>query len=131
MLFENSKTCSEKSIVIDVEPIGKPRMTRADKWKKRPAVMRYRAFKDELIPKCNVQGIKIIDELHVILRFPMPPSWSQKKKETMHGTKHLNKPDIDNCIKAILDTLVKNDQCVYKVSAEKYWATKGSIEFIL
>lgn len=30
--------------IYDITPIGKPRMTRADKWKQRPAVMRYRAF---------------------------------------------------------------------------------------
>ena len=32
--------------IYDITPIGKPRMTRADKWKQRPAVMRYRAFCD-------------------------------------------------------------------------------------
>ncbi|EPC1806961.1 RusA family crossover junction endodeoxyribonuclease, partial [Klebsiella pneumoniae] len=25
--------------IYDITPIGKPRMTRADKWKQRPAVM--------------------------------------------------------------------------------------------
>lgn len=30
--------------IYDITPIGKPRMTRADKWKQRPPVMRYRAF---------------------------------------------------------------------------------------
>ena len=30
--------------VYDITPMGKPRMTRADKWKKAPEVLRYRAF---------------------------------------------------------------------------------------
>ncbi|MGK4302143.1 RusA family crossover junction endodeoxyribonuclease, partial [Klebsiella pneumoniae] len=33
--------------IYDITPIGKPRMTRADKWKQRPEVIRYRAFCDE------------------------------------------------------------------------------------
>ena len=33
-------------------PLGKPRMTQRDKWAKRPAVLRYRAFKDE----CRLHG---------------------------------------------------------------------------
>ena len=34
--------------VYDITPMGKSRMTRADKWKKRPEVLRYRAFCDEV-----------------------------------------------------------------------------------
>lgn len=30
-----------------ITPVPKPRQTQADKWKQRPAVMRYRAFADE------------------------------------------------------------------------------------
>ncbi len=36
----------KKHFPIDV--VGKPRMTQRDKWKKRPCVLRYRAFADEL-----------------------------------------------------------------------------------
>ncbi|MBC8923069.1 RusA family crossover junction endodeoxyribonuclease, partial [Escherichia coli] len=31
-----------------ITPLGKPRMTRADKWKQRPPVLRYRVFCDEV-----------------------------------------------------------------------------------
>ncbi len=34
--------------IFNITPMGKPRMTRADKWKQREVVMRYRAFCDEV-----------------------------------------------------------------------------------
>ncbi|HGV3500426.1 TPA: RusA family crossover junction endodeoxyribonuclease, partial [Klebsiella michiganensis] len=34
--------------IYDITPIGKTRMTRADKWKQRDVVLRYRAFCDEV-----------------------------------------------------------------------------------
>lgn len=56
-----------------ITPIGKPRMTRADKWKQRPPVMRYRMFCDEArlhdirVPECGA---------HITYVLPMPKSWS-------------------------------------------------------
>ena len=35
-------------VIFRVTPIGKPRMTQRDRWKKRPPVVRYHAFKDQL-----------------------------------------------------------------------------------
>ena len=35
-------------IYIPVTPVSKPRMTQRDKWKKRPCVLRYRAYCDAL-----------------------------------------------------------------------------------
>lgn len=37
-----------KEIILDIEPVAKPRMTKKDKWAKRPCVMKYRAYKDML-----------------------------------------------------------------------------------
>lgn len=34
------------TIELDITPIGKPRMAQRDKWKQRPAVVAYYAFKD-------------------------------------------------------------------------------------
>lgn len=38
----------ERVKVFNIEPVPKPRMTQADKWKKRPPVLKYFAFKDEV-----------------------------------------------------------------------------------
>jgi hypothetical protein len=58
----------------DIEPIGKPRMTRSDKWKKRPEVMRYRAFCDEV----RLRKLTMPESgAHVTFVLPMPASWSK------------------------------------------------------
>jgi Holliday junction resolvase RusA-like endonuclease len=60
--------------------------------------------------------------------FPMPDSWSRKRKLEMLGQPHQQKPDIDNCIKAIMDPLLKQDCTVWHIAgAEKRWALAGSI----
>lgn len=114
---------------IKINPIGKVRMTQSDKWKKRPCVMRYRAFADELRYKCNLQGIEIDTCLNAIFTLPMPKSWSKKKKEMMNGKPHQQKPDIDNICKALLDPLLKDDSGVHQLIVSKIWGYEGSIEF--
>jgi hypothetical protein len=66
----------------DIEPIGKPRMTRSDKWKKRPEVMRYRAFCDEV----RLRKLTMPESgAHVTFVLPMPASWSKKKRAEFSG----------------------------------------------
>ena len=112
------------TIVIDIEPMGKPRMTKRDKWKERPCVMRYRAWSDELRLKAGTvpDGAYGLDWCVFI---EMPKSWSKKKKEEMRGKEHQVKPDRDNIDKAILDCLFKDDErddCIIAVGElEKFW----------
>lgn len=71
--------------VYNILPMGKPRMTRADKWKKRPEVMRYRAFCDHV----RLLGIYMPESnSHVTFVLPMPNSWSKKKRAEMNGQPH-------------------------------------------
>ncbi|WP_318155968.1 RusA family crossover junction endodeoxyribonuclease [Citrobacter freundii] len=82
--------------VYDITPMGKPRMTRADKWKKRPEVLRYRAFCDEV----RLQGVELPESgSHVTFMLPMPASWSKKKRAELNGKPHQAKPDFDNMMK--------------------------------
>lgn len=68
-----------------IVPMGKPRMTRADKWKQRPEVLRYRAFCDEV----RLRGVSMPDAgSHVTFVLPMPPSWSKKKRAELNGKPH-------------------------------------------
>lgn len=113
-------------ITIDINPCPKPRMTRADRWKKRPAVMKYWAFKDKLLLLCKE---KPKGEVFLIFHVPMPKSWSQKKKDKMLGEKHQQRPDIDNYTKAFLDCLCEEDSHVWHTDCYKYWAVEGSIEY--
>ena len=116
-------------IRIIIEPVGKPRQTQQDKWKKRPVVVRYRDFADELRLKCNLHGVEIIDRLHCEFHIKMPKSWSKKKKVMMRGSPHRQKPDIDNLCKSVMDSLLKDDSGVYRIQAQKFWSDEGSIVF--
>lgn len=111
-------------MMYPIEPLPKPRMTRADKWKQRACVMRYRAFKDE----CRAHGVEIYPAMDVVFRIPMPDSWSAKKRSTMAGQPHQQKPDIDNLAKALLDAVCDDDSHVWHVNAKKIWAEIGAIE---
>lgn len=117
---EPTKDSGTHSFTIYGAPLGKPRMTRRDKWKQRPCVMRYRAWADKAreaageLPK-NIIGLSWVAYL------PMPKSWSKAKRERMRGQLHQQKPDRDNIDKAILDALLKSDCGVAQGTLEKRW----------
>lgn len=46
----------------------------------------------------------------------------------MTGKPHQQKPDIDNLIKSVLDSLCENDAYIWQVSASKVWGDVGAIE---
>lgn len=62
--------------------------------------------------------------------FPCPKSWSKKKKRQYHGMAMTSKPDLDNCIKKILDSLCIEDKQVAHFQATKQWvyADQGWID---
>lgn len=100
-------------------------MTRADCWKKRPIVLRYWAFCDEV----KEAGITLNNANdHLIFHVPMPKSWSKKKKKRMAGTPHQQRPDLDNYVKALFDSVMSEDCFVYHFEASKFWAVEGAIE---
>lgn len=114
-------------MIYQITPCPKPRQTRADVWKKRDCVMRYRAFADE----CRLRGVKIPESgATVIFRIPMPQSWSMKKRQKMNGMPHKQKPDIDNLLKSVFDAVHSSDAHIWDIRVIKLWATEGSIEVI-
>ena len=113
----------ELKIIID--PVAKPRMTRADKWKKRKIVEDYRAYKDELSLKLS--RWKRDDELILTFRIQMPKSWSKVMRKRFMEMPHQATPDIDNLVKGFFDALYVQDQRIWKVTAEKLWSDEGSI----
>lgn len=98
-----------RELTVAIVPIGKPRMTQRDRWKKRPCVLKYRAFADEL--RAQTDGMIPEDPVSVswVAWFPFPKSYSKKKRAALAGTIHRQKPDRDNVDKAILDVLFKED----------------------
>lgn len=65
-------------IFIGITVMGKPRMTRADAWKKRPVVLRYWKYKDELKRQAKIYGYTPGYELDIEFCIPCPKSWSRK-----------------------------------------------------
>jgi Holliday junction resolvase RusA-like endonuclease len=110
---------------LPITPMGKPRMTQRDVWKKRDVVVRYRDFCDEL--NLRLPRYELPAELTISFGLPMPKSWSAKKRETMRMMPHDGKPDIDNLLKAFMDAFKTEDKHVYKVIATKYWSESGFI----
>ena len=111
---------------FEVDPIGKPRMTKADKWKKRPAVERYWAFKDQIALQREDFVFPSRNAI-VYFQIKMPDSWSKKKKAKMDFAPHEQTPDLDNLLKALWDALMIEDKQVSKIRAEKYWGKVGRI----
>lgn len=113
--------------LYDICPLPKPRMTQRDRWAKRPAVLRYRAFCDEV----RLRGVALpVCCSHVTFVMPMPPSWSKKKRAALAGQPHQQKPDADNLLKALMDAVYHDDCAVWDVRVTKLWGETGSIKII-
>ena len=109
-------------ITINVAPCSKPRMTRADKWKKRPSVVKFFAFRDA-IKQSSVHNIAL-ESFDIEFYIQMPKSWSKKKKELHNGNPHKQRPDLDNYIKAWCDSVFEEDSVVWRFKATKRWTDK-------
>jgi Holliday junction resolvase RusA-like endonuclease len=112
-----------------ITPVGKPRMTQRDRWYHRKSVDSYWAFKNQLVLLTRQKNFVLEDEYGVVFYLPIPESWSKRKKESMDGCPHQQKPDLDNLIKGIQDCLKVNDAVIYKIEASKYWGREGKIVF--
>lgn len=109
--------------IYPLTPVPKPRMVKSDTWRKRPAVMRYWAFKD----KVRELGIELQSPCKAVFYIPMPTSWSERKKKDFDGKPHLNRPDGDNLEKALFDSVFGEDSHMWAFAWEKRWAREGSI----
>ena len=72
------------TIRYPITPVAKPRQTQSDKWRQRPCVMRYRAFKD----KCQDYAVHLPEAgAKVTFWIQMPRSWSKRKRAEMGGVR--------------------------------------------
>lgn len=73
-------------------------------------------------------------EMHIKAYFPIPKSVSKKQHALMASETypHIKKPDADNCIKSLCDSLQNvaydDDKQVYRVTAEKYYSERPRVE---
>lgn len=111
-------------------------MTRADVWKHppRPAVQRYRDYKDEM--RLIFSPEELPENYLLVFFVPMSRSWSKKKKKEYFHQPHLATPDKDNLEKAFLDALYSNfdgnentnDSHHYDGRVIKVWDFEGHID---
>lgn len=124
---------SEIRIILNEAAVGKPRMTRRDKWARRPAVEKYREWCDRLratagkLPSCSH-----IQSLSWKAYFSPPKSWTKKRKKSVIGCLHQARPDRDNIDKAILDCLFPDDDSgISSGTIEKWWDTSPRLEITI
>lgn len=116
-------------ITIPGTPVakGRPRFTRVghpytpDKTKQYEQAVRrcYETQSGVSFPG----GTPVFAQIHAY--FPIPKSYSKKKKATLEGAFHLKRPDADNIAKAILDALngfaYPDDSAVQLTGALKFY----------
>ena len=109
----------------DVTPTAKVRQTQSDKWKKRPCVVRYRAFADRL----RDLSCELKDGDAVVFVIAMPASWSQKKRLQHSGRPHRQRPDLDNLLGGLMDAIMPDgDSHISRLSSvSKLWGVSPSI----
>lgn len=120
-------------LFIPIEPMGAVRTTQKQKFVDKRA-QRYAAYKQQIAFLVR-QQIKTPSESPILaditFYMPMPTSWSGKKKERMNGAVHTSKPDIDNLVKGLFDSLNKiawkDDNQVYEVHSKKLYSYNPGI----
>ena len=112
-------------MILDITPCPKPRMTRADRWKKRQSVLKFFAFRDAVRQSHAWETLELLDmdSFKIVFHVPMPKSWSKKKKKQFEGKPHQQRPDLDNYLKAWKDSVYEEDAIVWNVEATKLWTS--------
>ena len=109
---------------LNIPPCPKPRMTKADRWRKRQSVLKFFAFRDAVRqwPRETMHNkILEMESFEIEFHVPMPKSWSKKKRGYMNGAAHQQRPDLDNYLKAWKDSVFEEDSVVWRVKASKMW----------
>jgi Holliday junction resolvase RusA-like endonuclease len=95
---------------------------------------RYNNYKVALLAEAKQKGFTLPPTgLNVTFFIPMPRTWSKKKRKLLHGQFCQSRPDLDNLIKSLCDSLVSEDKFIANLSASKRWVDfpVGWIECIL
>lgn len=129
-----------------IEPVGKPRMTQADRITLRklrtgqrlkprdggraPRLARWLAFVDA-VRLCRVEVPA--GGAHVVFLVRMPPSWTDARRAERRHMPHrgavdnARKLDVDNLVKCLLDAVYGDDSSVWDLRASKVWADEPGL----
>lgn len=124
-LDDSAEGCERHRLqVYLIRAVPKPTMTHVDRWAKRPAVLRYRAYGDLL----RWHRASLPEAYLLVACFTPPASLSAKRQAQMIGQVHQRKPDASNLQKAIEDHLMPNaDQRIYDGRCIKLW---GNLDLV-
>ena len=127
---------SKQGISIEINPVpaSRPRVTRNGTYYGK----KYTQFRDDIKPiLANYKGTKFssLVKCEIIFNIAAPKSKSIKQRFAMNGSYCDNNADIDNYIKAILDSLnniaYDDDRQVVELTATKKWSEKGYIDVFI
>lgn len=117
-------------IIIPGIPVakGRPRVSRWGTYTPEKTVNYENLVKLSYMQQVNEKPLDGALTMELDLYFPIPKSYTKKKKIQIEvgELKYMKKPDIDNCIKSILDALnglaFTDDNQIYKVTATKNYS---------
>ena len=123
----------KKTFYVEPVPASRARVTRWSTYFPK----RYTEFKKTMeVATSDVQFIPSKEKLYVQCKFyvAIPKSWSKKKRQQKHEKFCDNNSDIDNYIKALLDSLegiyYENDKQIVMIRAMKFYSLDPRIEYI-
>lgn len=84
---------------------------------------RYNDYKATILALAKAAGFELPKfGFALYFYFPIPKRWSLQDRKAMHGQMHHRKPDLDNCEKAIFDSLTFRDEQISQLSGHgKFW----------
>ena len=96
-----------------LRPSGLKRLLRLEK---------YNQYKVDLLAEAKRKRFTMPSAgVAISFYIPCPKTWSKKKKRLMHGKFHQSTPDLDNCLKAFLDSLTTEDKYIAQYTVCKRW----------
>lgn len=103
-------------------------MTRGDRWQLRPRGAAWRNWSTLAstlamveLPRFLFQHPSLVQGLRVKAFIPFPKSYPSKRRHELSGQRCLSKPDVDNILKSVMDSLWENDEQIAEASVVKYW----------
>ncbi len=115
---------------INPVPASRPRVSRWSTYYPK----KYTKFKQDmeaLTSELNTTLSEKLVRVEIDFMIKIPVSWSKKKKQELNNTYCSNNSDIDNYIKALLDSLngvfFIDDRQVVEIFARKIYSNEGYI----
>lgn len=145
---KNKVLNSPKHYIFKITPQTHVRATQGDRIlfripeaRRHPAsqkrvnrLVKYNEYKIALLALAKEQRFVLPDSGSIIRFFlPMPKSWRNPEREANVNKLHRKKPDLDNLLKAFLDSLFVEDKTISHIGeVSKYWvdSEQGWIEVI-